>query len=131
MSILRFSGIAVIAAVLAVTVRSFRPELGMQVAVAGGLIVAAGLIGELAGIAGSVRVLMESVGMKESLTSSVFKITGVAYTAQLAADICRDSGETALASKAEICGRLAILTCVLPMLADLLLMLSKLIGEFL
>ena len=44
------------------------------------------------------------------------KILALSYLSTLAADVCRDLGEGATASRLEICGRLSILLAGLPFL---------------
>ena len=50
----------------------------------------------------------------------LFKTLGVAVVTQLAADLCRDAGESAMAGKVELCGKAAVLALSLPLASDLL-----------
>lgn len=125
------AGFAVITAVLANTVRAYRPELGMQVALAGGLVLLGFAVAELSGIAGAAREIMETAGLDGGTASLVFRIVGIAYTAQTAADICRDSGESSLAGKAELLGRLMIVQASLPALLKLVRLAADLAEEYL
>ena len=63
-----------------------------------------------------------------SLYSSVIlKSLGIGILAQTTADICRDSGETAIASKVEFAAKIIILLLAIPILKTLL----ELIADFL
>jgi len=44
----------------------------------------------------------------------ILKITGIAYISQIGCDLCSDAGETALAGRVEMAGKLAICTVSLP-----------------
>ncbi len=45
----------------------------------------------------------------------VFKCLGICFVTQLGCDICRDSGENALASQLELAGKAAVLISALPL----------------
>ena len=57
----------------------------------------------------------------------LLKALGIGLTAQTVADICRDSGETAIASKVELVGKLEILLISLPLIESII----KMSGEIL
>lgn len=108
-----------ITAVLAAAVRAYRPEMGLQVAIAGGLILFCRAAAELAGVAQAAREMLSSAGIDGDVTALVMKVVGVAFTAQTAADVCRDSGENSLAGKVELCGRLMMVQASLPLIIKL------------
>ena len=45
----------------------------------------------------------------------LFKTLGICFLAQFAADSCRDAGESALASKVELAGKISIVILALPL----------------
>ena len=48
------------------------------------------------------------------------KAAGIALTAQLARDVCKDAGQSALAGQVELAGRVLILLAAMPLLGRLL-----------
>ena len=52
--------------------------------------------------------------------SLLIKITGIAYLSEFATNICKDSGETAIASKVELAGRVIIIAMSVPILGALI-----------
>ncbi len=130
MDIFRAALIAIITAVLSTTVRQTRPELSVEIAIAGGVVLLGMAFVRLGGVASGIREAAESMGVGGGM-SSVMKIAGIACTAQIAADICRDSGENALASKVELTGKLMMLSAAMPMLLKLAQTLAGLAEELL
>lgn len=51
--------------------------------------------------------------------SAVFKAVAVALLTQFTQDLCRESGQTALAGRVEFAGKIAILLCAMPLFASL------------
>ncbi len=106
--------LAVIGAALAVLVRSVRPEMGLVVGVVTGLIVLLYALGEITGVLASLRELAAAYGVDGGYIGVLLKILGIAYAAQFGAQICADAGESAIAGKVELCGRVLILAAALP-----------------
>ena len=59
--------------------------------------------------------------------SSVMKALGIALAVQFASEICRDSGENAMASKLELIGKAEILLLCIPPIRDLLGLVSEMV----
>lgn len=130
MDVFRIVGIAAAAAVLALTVKSYRPELGIQIAASGGIILLGFCLSELIGIDSALKKSLYELGMGEEALAPAIKAVGIAYVTQIGADLCRDSGESALAAKTEICGRALIASAALPTLLKLVSILAGMIDEY-
>ena len=120
MDIFSVCGIAVMTAVLAVTVRQFRPELAIQVSIAGGAVLTLSVLTKLAGSVETVKSFYAQTGLDGGWLETAIKLIGIAYITQISAELCRDAGESALALKAELCGRAIMLSCAMPALISLL-----------
>ena len=59
-------------------------------------------------------------GVAEDYTQVLFRSLGLCVITQLASDTCRDAGESAIASRVELAGRVAVLLCGLPLFQKLL-----------
>ena len=103
----------------AVLVRQVKPEYAVLVTAAGVLAVGAKL---LLVWAEQVEALSEIAGKYglNGFLSLLCKALGAAVASRLTAELCRDCGEGSLASKAELCGKVAILALSLPVLRELL-----------
>jgi stage III sporulation protein AD len=107
-------GLAVLGVTLAVTVRSFRPELSLLIGVSTGIVVLLSVVGELTGVIDTLRTVAQQYGVDDGYLGVLLKIIGVAYLAQFGVQICRDAGESAPAAKVELAGRILILSAALP-----------------
>ncbi len=126
MNIVEICGIAVIGLTAVMVLRTIRPEYAMLAGILTGLILLAAAVLELSSVIGYIQDMTDSTGF--SLYSSVIlKSLGIGILAQTTADICRDSGETAIASKVEFAAKIIILLLAIPILKTLL----ELIADFL
>ena len=120
MSGVSLAALAVVIALLAVVVRQYKAEYGMAVGVAGGILLLLLVIAQMSGLFDSLSDMIDRVGLRQEWLTLLLKALGICYLTQFASDCCRDAGETALASKAELAGRVAVVLLALPMLAQLL-----------
>ncbi|MDO4568558.1 MAG: SpoIIIAC/SpoIIIAD family protein [Clostridia bacterium] len=128
MSILKIAGIALIATTLALVVKRYRPEAALQVSIAAGVLLLLIAVGSISGLIDGVIETAEAYGIDPEYFSVLVKTIGVAYVAQLASVICSDAGENAIASKVDLCGRLAILVMVAPTVFKIIDMVKELLG---
>lgn len=114
--ILRASGAAVLAAVLVLLLRKTSPETALLLSAAAAaavLVLAAGILGEAVEF---LRDLADGAGMEPAVAGTVLKTVGIAVVTRLAADTCRDAGQSASASAVELCGAAGALYAAIPLM---------------
>ena len=129
MKILNIVALAIIGVSFAMVIRPYRPELAMITAVVTSLIIILYIIADLSGIVTSLRELAERYSVNTEIIGVLIKIVGIAYLAQIGSKICADAGESAIAAKVEICGRILILAAAMPTLVATLGAASSLLGS--
>jgi stage III sporulation protein AD len=86
----------------------------------GAMTLAAPVLAEIADIFGQ-------AGISDSYISLIFKAAAICFITQITADICRDSGESAIASAAELWGRGAVTFLSLPLVRVLLELINEML----
>lgn len=127
MDILQVVGFALIATVLTVVLRREKPELALGVAVTAGVIIFLGFVGKIGAVVTVVNGVANRAGLNMVYLDTILKIIGIAYLADFGAQICRDAGEGALATKVEFAAKVLILMLALPIIVGLLDLLLKLV----
>ena len=127
-------GFAVVTAILSCTVRQFNTAAGMtlfrsgmNVALAGGAFILLSIIAKVSGVAAALSSVAASGGLDGESVAVIVKAIGIAYTTQIAAALCRDLGETALAVKTELAGRIMLMTLAVPLILKITEMLTELV----
>ena len=110
----------VASAILAVLLRQHVREQSLFISLAACVVVTGGLFAILAPVLGDIRGLFLDSGLPESYISLVFKATAICLITQITSDLCKDSGETAIASAAEMWGRGAVTFVSLPLIKALI-----------
>ena len=121
-------GVVMIAAFLAVLLRHQKPEFAMAVGVLTGIAVLLLIISKIVPVLDTLRDMLDAAGLPGEYGQILFKALGICLLTQLAADACKDAGESALASKAELAGKLMLLMLALPLFEKIAQLAASLIN---
>ena len=124
MSVFAVAGAVIIAAVLAVMLRSYKPEYALVISLVVSVGVIALLIPYLKDILRFLESASRAVSGAEERIKRVIKALGVAILTGLAGDLCRDCGEGSMASRVELLGKVTIIVLALPLATELLNLVS-------
>ena len=127
MEIIQIVGLGIIATVLSIIIKSQRPEISMQISMITGIIIFVLLASNLSAVIKLLENLVEKVNLDLVYISTIIKIIGIAYIAEFGAEICRDVGENAIASKIEFAGKVLILILAAPIIFSLLNLLIEIL----
>lgn len=120
MEIFKILAICIITAVLAVVLKQQKGEYSLMVALAGGTVVILYILkGVLAPIE-YINARLLNNGVNTEYFAVGLKALGIGYVTGFIADLCRDSGQASLASKAELAGKCAIFIISLPLISAVL-----------
>lgn len=120
-------GVLLCGALLAVVLRGWRPELALCLSLAAGAVVLLLLLNQIAPLLAAVKRLVAAGGLSGDYLTVVLKAAGVCLLTQLTADTCRDAGESALAGKAELVGRVLLLLLAVPLFEEILALVTGLL----
>ena len=120
MEIIRVAGFAIAAAFAAAAVRQMRPEAGMAIALAAGVMLLAAALSRVSGLAQALDNLCRQAQLKTAYVRTILKVMGICFLTDLAASVCRDVQEGGLAERVETVGRVLVMTLAAPMLLSLL-----------
>lgn len=120
MEIFKLAGIALSAMVLAVFVKNWKPEIAIQISLISAVLIFLSVLPYLKSVVFMFNDISHRAGLNTQYILLVIKVVGIAYVAQFAAELCRDAGETAIASKIEFAGKIIIMTMSTPVVYSLL-----------
>lgn len=108
-------GIAVITVILTLVLKRYHKEYGVIVAIIGGSILMFAIIGMLTPVTDQIRNWFDSIDIAGGSLVILVKAMGICFLTQFASDTCRDAGESALASKVELAGKISVVLIALPL----------------
>ncbi len=111
---------ALVALVIIVVLRQYHPEYALIATVTAGGIILIFLVYQLAAPLFTLIKMLNSYGVSEGLTSYILKALGICIITNFSVGLCSDFGQSSLAAKVEMAGKIAILIISLPILENIL-----------
>ncbi len=113
-------GIALVATFLALIVKEQKPNFAFLLIVFVGCAIFLFLIDKISAIIQMIENIAVSAKVNMIYIETILKIIGIAYIAEFAAQITKDAGQGAIASKIELGGKILILAMAIPIITVLI-----------
>jgi len=120
MEIIKIIGIGLIALVIITIIKQYRPEFAIYISIMAGCLIFAIAFDKLANIINLLNNLANRTSINGSFITLLLKITGIAILTEFAVSICKDAGESAIANKMDIGGKIMIVAVSVPIISGLL-----------
>ncbi len=106
-------------AILAVMLKRYHAEYAILVSICGGAVVIFLILARITPALNQVQEWISTVGLPGQAASILFKTLGICFLTQFAADTCKDAGESALAGKVELAGKITVVVLALPLFQNI------------
>ncbi len=123
---IKYCGIALCALMAILTLRGQKSEFAGFIGLAAAVILLSAAASEFLPTLNFISDTVEGTAF-ESYLSVLMKALGITLAVQFTAEVCRDAGESALASKLELVGKAQILLLSLPLIEELTLLVSGIV----
>ena len=128
MSILQAAAICIVGSILCLFLRRIEPAQAALLGLAVLVLVLLSAMPEISRIVQTAEKLFGQSGLEPGWFLILCKAAGITYLTQIGADVCRDCGETAVASAVELCGRISLAGLALPLFVRLAEIVLEVIG---
>jgi len=102
--------------VISVVLKQIRPEIALQLTILTSALIFIVVMSKIKVIVDLLQNLADQANISSYYLLIVLKIVGVAYLAEFGAQICRDAGEGALASKIELAAKIGVIVIAIPII---------------
>lgn len=120
MDIIKIIGIGLISLVITIIVKQYKPEFAVYISLMAGALILMIVFDKLSEVIKLLNNLASKSAINSKFISLLIKITGIAILTEFAVSICKDSGETAIANKIDIGGKIMIIAVSVPIISSLL-----------
>lgn len=127
MEVIKIIGIALIALVIIILLKQYKPEFTIYISLLTGALILLLVMDKLIGIINLLQSLANKVSLNSTFLLLLVKITGIAVLSEFAISICKDSGEAAIANKIEIGTKIIIISMSIPIITTLLEIILKIL----
>ncbi|MDX8359637.1 MULTISPECIES: stage III sporulation protein AD [Bacillaceae] len=127
MEIVQIVGIGLIATFLAMIVNEQKPSFAFLLVVFVSCIIFLFLIDQIYEVIRMIEKIAVNANVNMVYIETIMKIIGIAYIAEFGAQITKDAGQGAIATKIELAGKILILTMAIPILTVIIETIIRLI----
>ena len=117
---------AITAAIIGLVIKKNNPEIALLLALAAAAAVMIAAFSSAGEVFEFLQDLIGITGLSEGIVAVVLKTVAVAVITGFAADVCKDAGQSALASACEMAGALTVMYTAMPLFRIVLETMGKL-----
>lgn len=108
------------ALIIIILLKQYKPEFVIYVSLVAGALILAIVLSKISSIVELLTSLSNKTAINNQFLLLLIKITGIAFLTEFAVSICKDSGETAIATKMDMGGKVIIISMSIPIISGLL-----------
>lgn len=114
------AGLCITASLLCKILEKYNKEQAIMTSIAGISVILLIIFSLISPVLSAVNSIFSESGIENENVQIIFKALGISYITQLTGDICRDCGESSIATSAETAGKILLLIISLPLFRELL-----------
>lgn len=127
MEVIKIIGIGLISLIIIMMLKQYKPEFAIYVSVLTGVLILVLVMDKLTGIINLINSVANKASINTKFIALLIKITGIAFLSEFAVSICKDSGESSIASKIELGSKIIIISMSIPIISSLLELIIKIL----
>lgn len=120
MDVTKIIGVGLIALIIIIILRQYKPEFTIYVSLIAGVIIFFLVSNQLFGIINILQDFANKASINSKFLGILLKITGIALLTEFTVSVCKDAGENAIASKIDLGGKVIIISVSIPIISALL-----------
>lgn len=126
MDIVKIIGIGFITLFITILLKEYKKDFAIYAVLIGGVIILSYSFKYLEGIVNFLNGLADS-GINSDFIILLLKITGISILTEFAVSVCKDSGESSIANKIDLGGKILVISMSIPVISTTLSGLSALL----
>ena len=127
MNIIAFVGAGIIGTVLSVVLKQYKPEFSMYITLITGMLMLGAAVSAVKPALDMISSYIEIADPDSEYAEILIKTLAVCYLTQMAGESCSDAGETSIAAKIALAGKIAVVLIALPLFEKLMEVIKQLL----
>lgn len=116
---LQIIGFCLLAAVMVMVLRPLQPQMAGLLSAAFGVLVMGYALPQIRAYIGEIGAFLDALDLEAGYYRILLKAAGIVLVTQMTVQICADLEAPSVARRAELCGRLALLSVAVPVFMEL------------
>lgn len=127
MEVIKVVGISIFAVIMIIILKSYRPEMALVLSIVTGIGIMLFAIYKMSSVINILNDLVTKSGVNKDFLLIIIKVIGIAYIVEFGKNICIDAGQSSIATKLEMAGKVIIVVLTIPLISSLVNVLTGLV----
>lgn len=119
MEVIKIVGISIFAVIMIIILKNYRPEMALVLSIITGIGIMLYAISKMSSVINVLNDLVSKSGVNTDFLLIIIKVIGVAYIVEFGKNVCIDAGQSSIATKLEMAGKVVIVVLTIPLISSL------------
>ena len=120
MDLIKVIGIAFLTLIFTIILKQYRKDFAIYVVIVGGALILLSSLETFKNIIDFINRLSNKSNISSDFIKLLIKITSISILLEFAINVCKDSGESAIASKIDLGGKIIVISMSIPVISTML-----------
>ncbi len=119
MEVFKIVGISIFAVIMIIILKNYRPEMALVLSIITGIGIMLYAISKMSSVINVLNDLVSKSGVNTDFLLIIIKVIGIAYIVEFGKNVCIDAGQSSIATKLEMAGKVVIVVLTIPLISSL------------
>lgn len=119
MEVIKIVGVSIFAVIMIIILKSYRPEMALVLSIITGIGIMLYAISKMSSVINVLNDLVSKSGVNTDFLLIIIKVIGIAYIVEFGKNVCIDAGQSSIATKLEMAGKVVIVVLTIPLISSL------------
>lgn len=119
MEVIKIVGVSIFAVIMIIILKNYRPEMALVLSIITGIGIMLYAISKMSSVINVLNDLVSKSGVNTDFLLIIIKVIGIAYIVEFGKNVCIDAGQSSIATKLEMAGKVVIVVLTIPLVSSL------------
>lgn len=119
MEVIKIVGVSIFAVIMIIILKNYRPEMALVLSIITGIGIMFYAISKMSSVINVLNDLVSKSGVNTDFLLIIIKVIGIAYIVEFGKNVCIDAGQSSIATKLEMAGKVVIVVLTIPLINSL------------
>ena len=119
MEVIKIVGVSIFAVIMIIILKNYRPEMALVLSIITGIGIVLYAISKMSSVINVLNDLVSKSGVNTDFLLIIIKVIGIAYIVEFGKNVCIDAGQSSIATKLEMAGKVVIVVLTIPLISSL------------
>ena len=119
MEVIKIVGVSIFAVIMIIILKNYRPDMALVLSIITGIGIMLYAISKMSSVINVLNDLVSKSGVNTDFLLIIIKVIGIAYMVEFGKNVCIDAGQSSIATKLEMAGKVVIVVLTIPLISSL------------